>query len=89
MQLSLQGVQAPFLLLDGASSHTAEHIKQKLAEAEIPVLQLPAYSPNLNLIEHIWAWIKNQLRRMHWIETIDQLDQQIFELWATIPRDVV
>ena len=36
-----------------------------LAEhAGIRLLFLPPYSPNLNPIEHFWAWIKRHLRKI-------------------------
>jgi transposase len=33
-------------------------VKNKAKELRIELLFLPSYSPNLNLIERLWKWIK-------------------------------
>ena len=52
------------IILDNASFHrkTALHTLAELADCE--VLFLPPYSPDFNIIEKFWAWLKRKLRKI-------------------------
>ena len=42
------------------------------------ILWLPAYSPDLNAIEQMWAWVKR--KRKEWlIDSVDELFRVFFE----------
>lgn len=45
---------------DGLSSHRSRLVKQYLASepGRIEILRLPAYAPELNPVEYIWAYLK-------------------------------
>ena len=49
---------------DGALAHTAHSVKDYFAKNKIRVLDWCARSPDLNPIEHIWAWMDRQLARI-------------------------
>ena len=51
------------LVLDNASFHKAPSTLMLAQAAGIRLLFLPAYSPDLNPIEHIWAAFKTLLRK--------------------------
>lgn len=54
------------IVVDQASIHTRDALDNKLAQWEqrnIEIFQLPSYSPQLNLIEILWRFIKYE-----WIE---------------------
>ena len=51
------------IILDNARIHHAKLIKPFLEENKerLELLFLPPYSPNLNLIEGLWKWLKNDV----------------------------
>jgi len=54
------------IVVDGSSIHTSDAILDKIEEwfeRGITIFKLPPYSPQLNLIEILWRFIKYQ-----WIE---------------------
>src|SRR5437763_1055272 len=48
---------------DNAPIHTAGKVKRWLKESGIEVIDWPLYSPDLNPIEIVWAWIKKCILR--------------------------
>jgi len=51
------------LILDNLSSHKVSKVKEILEQKHIKVIYLPPYSPELNPIELLWAFIKHYLRK--------------------------
>ena len=47
------------LVIDNASFHPQERIRQLVRQTGCEVLFLPPYSPDLNKIEKFWARLKN------------------------------
>ncbi|RYF44329.1 MAG: IS630 family transposase [Cytophagaceae bacterium] len=50
------------LVLDNAPIHHNPTLREKVEEAGCFLLYLPPYSPDFNPIEHVWSWIKHQVR---------------------------
>ena len=44
---------------DNAPSHRSYETRVNLHLRQIPYIKFHPYSPNLNLIEHVWNWMKN------------------------------
>jgi transposase len=69
IQLYIEKVLAPTLkpgqtvIMDNASFHKSKKIKEAIEQDQCHLLYLPAYSPDLNPIEHFWAAIKNSMRK--------------------------
>lgn len=52
------------IVMDNASFHRKTKLQSMAALAGCTVIFLPPYSPELNPIEHFWAWLKNNLRSL-------------------------
>ena len=71
-----QSTKPTVIVMDQASIHTSQMIQEKLEEwksQQVEIFQLPAYSPQLNLIEILWRFMKYE-----WIE----LDA--YETWESL-----
>lgn len=75
---------------DNASCHAASNTKNFLTAHNIPILEWPACSPNLNPIENAWgilsAHVFAQGRKF---ETAGQLKKAIIDEWAKITPNTV
>ena len=50
------------VFVDNATCYTSTWLRQKLRGMKIVLHFLPAYSPNLNLIERLWKFFKKKIR---------------------------
>ena len=56
------GTERPItLILDNARYQKCQSVFDKAKELDIELLYLPAYSPNLNLIERLWRFVKKEV----------------------------
>ncbi|MDQ8184593.1 transposase [Pelagicoccus sp. SDUM812002] len=58
------------VVLDNARYQACERHRFLAKVLDIELLFLPAYSPNLNLIERVWKWVKNQCLYKKYYEKI-------------------
>ena len=67
--------------------HKSKIIGNFFQENEWEVQEWPAYSPDLNLIEYLWAILKQRLRKqtVFW----ENLEEKVYEIWNEIDADVV
>jgi len=52
------------IVMDNASFHLKNALHGIALKFDCSVLFLPPYSPDLNPIEHFWAWLKQKLREL-------------------------
>lgn len=49
------------LIWDGGPQHKGEKVNEALEETKIKEHKLPAYSPELNAIEPLWKWMREEV----------------------------
>jgi transposase len=59
------------LVLDNARYQRCRLVQDLAAELGIELLFLPSYSPNLNLIERLWKFVKGECLNGKYYETFD------------------
>ena len=65
--------------MDNATFHKRADTQELLEYHGHQILWLPAYSPDLNPIEQMWAWVKR--KRKEWlVDSIDLLFQMFFHI---------
>lgn len=65
------------LILDNARYQYCKVVKERAAELGIELLFLPPYSPNLNLIERVWKWVKRQVLYSKYYASFDEFQRAI------------
>lgn len=64
------------IVMDNASFHRKEPLYSLAQKRNCYVIFLPPYSPELNPIEHFWAWLKRTLCKI--LPKLDSLLEAIF-----------
>jgi transposase len=77
------------LLLDGDSSHTARASQLLAAKLDMTLLWLPARSPHLNPIEHLWRDLKQNVSANRQDASIDMLVARVLRHLQRLPRRTV
>ena len=65
------------LVMDNARYQRCRLVKDKAEALGIELLFLPSYSPNLNLIERVWKFVKAECLAGKYYETFEQFQQGI------------
>ena len=73
------------LMHDNAPCHVSKEITSFLADTGVEFLEWPAYSPDLNPIKNVWAWIKYKLyTEFDSCTSKQELIDHVFHLWGTL-----
>lgn len=70
-------------LQDGTRPHTAHNTMHYLEENDVRVLEHPSYSPDLNPIEQVWAWMKHDVTSATY-ESVDDLVEAVLAKWEKL-----
>jgi len=65
------------VVMDNASFHRKGRLHALAEGAGYSLLFLPPYSPELNPIEHFWAWLKGRLRKI--LPLFASFDEALYE----------
>ena len=81
---------------DNAPCHRSFETDDNLYRRNIPTIWWPSYSPDLNIIEHMWSWMRRYIQRQYyqvWYDPskvhIDTLREIISEAWEAIPDSYI
>lgn len=75
------------LMHDNARPHVARIVNEYLAEVEIPVMNWPPRSPDINPIEHVWDALGRKVRsRVPAPANLQQLSEVLIEEWQQIDQ---
>lgn len=61
------------LIWDGASYHKAKKVKATCKQLGFALLPLPGYSPDLNPIECLWKWLREDVTQLHCHDSLQTL----------------
>lgn len=76
------------LVIDNASYHHTRAIRQLLEDHRdhVFVVWLPTYSPELNLIEGLWGYLKRSALNNYFFGEIDSLEAAIHETFSELQQ---
>ena len=77
------------IILDNAKIHHAKLLKPFLEENKEDLILkfLPPYSPNLNLIEGLWKWLKSSVINNVFFKSVAEIDKAVFGFIQKINSD--
>lgn len=61
------------IIWDGASWHRSQLVQEQAQQLGIELFRLPAYSPDLNPIEQLWQWMREEVTRNFCHDTLQDL----------------
>lgn len=73
-----------YVVCDNARYYKNKWLQEQLKGSKIKQVFLPAYSPNLNLIERVWKWMRKKVIDVHFYRTFEEFRQKIFEFFQHI-----
>ena len=73
-----------YIIVDNARYYKNAALQDYLKGSKIEQIFLPPYSPNLNLIERVWKFMKKKVINNKYYEKSAEFKQKIFEFFSNI-----
>ena len=75
---------------DGAPAHRANSTKEYFADIDVPLLDWPAHSPDMNVIENCWGHLSRAVYDgARQFDTLDDLREAIIYEWEKLPMTYI
>lgn len=75
-----------YLILDNASYNKALRVRAKAKESKITIKYQPPYSPNLNLIERLWKFMRKKFFKDKYRSTFDKFKEKLDSFFANLDQ---
>ena len=78
-----------FVIRDNASSHVTPMLDDFLLHNQdrLCLVPLPTYSPHLNLIEHLWHYMRDNITRSTFYATLEELCEALVDWLRELPPE--
>jgi len=73
-----------YLVCDNAKYYRNALIESQLADSRIKLVFLPTYSPNLNLIERVWKFLRKKVIKNHYYPKFKEFEKSVRQFFDTI-----
>jgi transposase len=74
------------LVLDNAAYQKCALVTEIAQALKIELLFLPSYSPNLNLIERLWKWVRKDCLNSKYFENFDDFRYAIYQSLTMVSK---
>ena len=74
------------LIMDGAGWHQSKNL---IVPKNIQIVLLPPYCPELNPVERLWKYIKDNVIKNKVFETLEILEDEVCEFVKNLTSDIV
>lgn len=71
----VKGKPKPTIIWDGSPVHRARLAQEKAKVLGLEIVQLPGYSPDLNPIEGLWKWMREEVTYAYCQPSLDALHE--------------
>lgn len=75
------------IILDNAKYQTCNLVIETAQKLDIQLIFLPTYSPNLNLIERVWKFVKAKLLGAAYVDSFQDYSKNISDFIDTLDSD--